>query len=104
MAEIRWHQQETNNVLKALDSYSEGLSQKPAEQRFQAQSPYALPNPSEHRLASIIIRQFTDDLILVLLAAALIFGFIGDLTDTVAILVIVLLNTALGSIQGYRNA
>lgn len=102
MVEVRWHQQEANDVLKALDSSSEGLSQKRAEQRLQAQGPNALPNPSEHSLASIVIGQFTDVLILVLLAAALISGFIGDLTDTVAILVIVLFNAIIGSVQGYR--
>jgi len=41
-------------------------------------------------------------MILILLAAATIAGIIGDLTDTIVILIIVLLNAFLGFIQEYR--
>jgi len=46
--------------------------------------------------------QFADVMILVLLAAAVISGFIGDPQDTIAILVIVLLNAVIGTVQEYR--
>lgn len=47
-------------------------------------------------------RQFTDLLILVLLAAALVAGIIGEPVDAIAILVIVVLNGIVGFIQEYR--
>ncbi|HHJ80297.1 MAG TPA: cation-translocating P-type ATPase, partial [Candidatus Tenderia electrophaga] len=46
--------------------------------------------------------QFRDFMIMVLLAAALISGLIGDVVDTIAILVIVLLNAVIGAVQEYR--
>ena len=46
--------------------------------------------------------QFTDFMIIVLVAAAVISGFIGEVIDTVAIVVIVLMNVTIGFIQEYR--
>ena len=46
--------------------------------------------------------QFTDFMILILLAAAIVAGLIGDATDTVVILAIVVLNAVVGFVQEYR--
>jgi Ca2+-transporting ATPase len=46
--------------------------------------------------------QFADFMILVLLAAALISGFIGEPMDTLAILVILMLNAVIGTVQEFR--
>ncbi|MBI2313396.1 MAG: cation-translocating P-type ATPase [Betaproteobacteria bacterium] len=46
--------------------------------------------------------QFTDFMIIVLMVAAVISGFIGEVADTIAILVIVVLNAVIGFIQEYR--
>jgi Ca2+-transporting ATPase len=50
----------------------------------------------------MLLDQFTDFMIVVLLAAAVVSGVIGDVTDTVVILVIVVLNAVIGFIQEYR--
>jgi Ca2+-transporting ATPase len=50
----------------------------------------------------MLLSQFKDVMILILLAAAIIAGLVGDLTDTIVILVIVLLNAFLGFFQEYR--
>jgi Ca2+-transporting ATPase len=50
----------------------------------------------------MILDQFKDFMIIVLLAAALISGFIGEATDTIAIIVIVALNAVIGFVQEYR--
>ncbi len=41
-------------------------------------------------------------MILVLIAAALLSGFLGELSDTIAIIVIVVLNAIIGFVQEYR--
>jgi P-type Ca2+ transporter type 2C len=46
--------------------------------------------------------QFTDFMILVLVAAAVISGLIGEAKDTIAIVVIVVLNAVIGFVQEYR--
>jgi len=50
----------------------------------------------------MFLDQFKDFMILVLIAAALVAGVIGEPADTIAIAVIVLLNAVLGFVQEYR--
>ncbi len=50
----------------------------------------------------MLLDQFTDFMILILLAAAIVAGLVGDVTDTVVILAIVVLNAVVGFIQEYR--
>jgi Ca2+-transporting ATPase len=50
----------------------------------------------------MFLDQFKDFMILVLIVAAVISGFIGELSDTIAIIVIVVLNAVIGFIQEYR--
>ena len=50
----------------------------------------------------LFARQFTDVLVLILLAAAVIAGAIGDLADALVTLFIVLLDAVVGCVQEYR--
>src|SRR5690606_14250497 len=50
----------------------------------------------------IFLSQFTDTMVLVLMAASVISGIIGDIADTITIMAIVFLNATLGFIQEYR--
>ncbi len=50
----------------------------------------------------IFLDQFKDFMILVLIAAAVISGIIGEPSDTMAIMVIVVLNAVIGFIQEFR--
>ena len=61
-----------------------------------------LPTSGCRSLWSLVVDQFSDFMILVLIAAALVSGVIGDLVDTLAILLIVLLNAAIGLVQAWR--
>jgi len=51
---------------------------------------------------TLLARQFADVMILVLLAAAVVAGLIGEPVDAIAILVIVALNATIGLVQEYR--
>src|SRR5581483_4542068 len=50
----------------------------------------------------IAAAQFKDFMVLILVVAAVVSGFIGDTGDTIVILAIVLLNAAIGFVQDYR--
>lgn len=50
----------------------------------------------------ILLNQFTDLMILILLAAAIISSLLGDLTDSIVIFAIVLINAIVGSVQEFR--
>ena len=51
---------------------------------------------------ALLVRQFTDLMIVVLLIAAVVAGLIGEVLDSIAILVIVVLNGVIGFFQEYR--
>ena len=79
-----------------------GLLEHEVVQRALQHGPNALPHGEGRSFWALLLEQFSDFMILVLLAAALISGVVGDLVDTLVILAIVLLNAAIGLIQAWR--
>ncbi len=97
-----WHSMETDEALQRLDSAGSGLTTASAQKRLSEHGPNAIPEKGRRSLLLMLLGQFSDFMIVVLLLAALISGFIGEPLDTVAILVIVLLNAIIGMVQEYR--
>ncbi|MBI3995567.1 MAG: HAD-IC family P-type ATPase, partial [Nitrospirae bacterium] len=97
-----WSHLEIEDVLRAAGSSRAGLSPAEAERRIIRHGPNLLAEENRRRIAPILLRQFTNVMTLILLAAAAIAGGMGDLVDAVMILVIVGLNAALGFSQEYR--
>jgi Ca2+-transporting ATPase len=79
-----------------------GLEQAEVVRRLEAEGPNQLPEGSRRSPARILLAQFTEFMVIVLVAAAVLAGVAGEPEDTVAILAIVLLNTLLGFVQEYR--
>ncbi len=98
-----WHCLPIAEVSKQLESdIAVGLTQVQAAERGAHYGPNAIQE-GEHRSPwRMVLDQFTDFMIIVLLVAAVISGFIGEVIDTIAILVIVLMNGIIGFIQEYR--
>ena len=99
---IYWHTLNRDDVLARLKSTLKGLSSGDAQKRLRDVGPNTLPDKSRRSLFKMVIGQFTDFMIVVLLIAAAISGFIGDIEDTIAILVIIILNAVIGVVQEYR--
>jgi Ca2+-transporting ATPase len=97
-----WHTVAPEEILRQFETSVEGLSTATARHRLAEHGPNALPEKRRRSLLMILLGQFSDFMIIVLLAAALISGLIGDPQDTIAILVIVLLNAIIGAIQEFR--
>jgi|TARA_R110002074_G_scaffold99392_1_gene214725 Ca2+-transporting ATPase len=87
-----WHSIDTNEVLQRLDSSATGLTTEGAQKRLAEHGPNTLPEKQARSLLTMVVGQFSDFMSVVLLIAALISGFIDEPQDTIAILVIVLLN------------
>ncbi|MBU6341100.1 MAG: cation-translocating P-type ATPase [Bacteroidetes bacterium] len=101
---MNWHVVPLNLVFERLNTRPSGLSQLEAEQLLQTQGPNLLVEPTQKPVWRLIVQQFEDIMILILVAAALVSGFIGDVKDTIVILIIVILNALIGFIQEYRAA
>jgi len=97
-----WHQREINEVIHELKSLPHGLSAEEARKRLEEYGPNELKEKKKKTPLYMFLDQFRDFMILVLIAAALISGTIGEVSDTIAIVVIVVLNALVGFVQEYR--
>lgn len=80
-----------------------GLSEKEAVQRLKTDGENILSEGKRSGAASIFLGQFKDVMVMILLAATVISVLLGEITDAVTIILIVLLNAILGFIQEYRT-
>lgn len=102
MPQVAWHSLAVEDVLQRLESSPDGLGQAEAQTRLDRQGPNRLPEAKGRSLLRMLLAQFSDFMIIILLLAALISGLIGELQDTIAILVIILLNAIIGVVQEFR--
>lgn len=80
-----------------------GLTAEEVQQRLLTYGPNALAaQPKAHPLR-ILLRQFSDVTVLILLAAAVISALLREYADAATIAVIVVLNAVLGFVQEYRT-
>ncbi|MCF7821158.1 MAG: cation-translocating P-type ATPase [Mariprofundaceae bacterium] len=102
MSPSAWHNIEADEALLKLDSSSTGLTTEAAQRRLAEHGLNTIPETAHRSLFAMLLGQFSDFMIMILLAAALISGFVGEPQDTIAILVIVLLNAIIGTAQEFR--
>ena len=96
------HTTSVDEVLGHIGSTPDGLTDAEAARRIAIIGGNTLPEGEVRSIAAMVLDQFKDFLILLLLGAALVSGFLGELADTIAILVIVALNAVIGVVQEYR--
>lgn len=99
---MNWHRLNIEEIFELLGSDLKGLSAAEAEEKLRQNGPNELQEGKKKSIAGILLAQFKDVMILILLAAAIVSGIIGDVTDTIVILIIVLLNAVIGFFQEYR--
>ena len=98
-----WHCLSSAEAATRLDSDPHrGLSTETAAAGLTQFGPNRLRETGRRHPLAMLAAQFTDFMILVLIAAAVIAGVIGEPQDSIAIVVIVLLNGILGFVQEYR--
>lgn len=93
-------EQEIADHLKT-DLHS-GLKSEEIAMRRKQHGYNELPEPKKISLFKLLLAQFSSFIILVLIAAAIIAGILGEWVDATAIGVIVLLNGIIGFFQEYR--
>ena len=97
---MKWYQLPVDEVERKLHVYTEkGLSHKQVEERRKQFGLNTLETSKRQPLWIIFMKQFQDFMVLILLAATLIAGMLGEYIDALAILIIVLLNGIIGFFQ-----
>jgi Ca2+-transporting ATPase len=102
MEPIHFHTLTPEQAFAALSTGPQGLSQASARERLEQYGPNELARVKKITAWRILVRQFANLLIAILLVATGISFFLGERLDAYVILAIVLACVVLGFIQEYR--
>jgi len=98
-----WHRLSTAAALQSLTvDPAQGLSAEEARRRLTQFGPNELEEKGGKHPLRILWEQISSTMVLILIAAAVVSGFLGKVTETAAIAAIVILFALLGFFQEYR--
>ncbi len=99
-----FHAQEHADVIATLGSDRHlGLRSGEAAARLARHGPNVLDEDPPRTILRLVVAQFTDFTILILIAAAGVSGILGDMTDMLMIFAIVAINGVVGGVQEFRS-
>lgn len=99
----QWFALEADEVVNTLQTNADrGLDEREASERAARFGPNELAKAPGTPLWRMFLDQFKDFMVLVLLAATAVSGFLGEYADAVTIMIIVIVNAILGCVQEYR--
>ncbi|HTK42417.1 MAG TPA: cation-translocating P-type ATPase [Gemmatimonadales bacterium] len=102
-AHTGWHAYSAEDTCRLLDvPFAVGLEPDEAARRLALHGSNAIVSARARGPLRMLLAQFTDFMVLLLLAAAILAAFLGEPQDIVAIIAIVVLNGVLGFVQEYR--
>ena len=95
-----YYQKSVTDTMKELSSnQSIGLTQEEAKSRYEKNGPNTLVEKKKKTKLSMFLSQLKDTMIYILFAAAAISIFLGEISDAIIILIVVLINATIGMIQ-----
>ncbi|WP_353626168.1 cation-transporting P-type ATPase [Bacillus sp. JCM 19041] len=97
---MKWYSMKPEEVeYKTNSNIVKGLNDKNVKKRLGTYGPNKLKEAPRPSAIATFLAQFKDFMVLVLLAATLVSGLIGEVLDAITIMFIVLLNGILGYVQ-----
>jgi Ca2+-transporting ATPase len=101
--QANWHTLSPEQILKQLATPSEsGLTSEEAAKRLQTYGPNQLAEAPGVTFWQMLIDQFNNFVVILLIVAAIISAILGDIEEAAAIMAIVILNATLGVVQERR--
>jgi len=97
-----WHIKTAEEAFEYLHSRAHGLTGEEAEKRLTENGPNKLPEGKADSLLVIFFRQFQSPLIYLLFVASMIIFVMGETVDGSIILIVLLFNAIVGTIQEGR--
>lgn len=97
------HTRPTTEVMEQLSTnLDQGLSSDDVERRLESYGPNELREEGKQSTLGLFLDQWKDFLIIILLVSSIISAVFGELLDTIAIGIILVLNASLGFYQEYK--
>ena len=95
----QYYLQTKDEVLKEFKTGSDRLSTKQAEENLAKYGKNALVEGKKKTAFQVFLEQFKDLMVIILIIAAVISAFTGDLESTLVIIAVLILNAILGTVQ-----
>lgn len=95
----QYYLQTKDEVLKEFKTSIDGLSTKQAEENLAKYGKNALVEGKKKTAFQVFLEQFKDLMVIILIIAAVISTFTGDLESTLVIIAVLILNAILGTVQ-----
>ena len=94
-----YYQQTASEVLEQVNGGPTPLDEEELRARQRRYGPNELAEGKKKSVPQIFLEQFRDFLVLILIAAAAVSGFLGDVESAVVILIVITMNAILGTVQ-----
>lgn len=98
-----WYQMTEQAVLERMHTSKNGLSFQEAKRLLEEKGENVLKEGKRKTTLQIFLEQFKDVLVIILIVAAVISMFSGNVESTVIIIAVIILNAILGTVQ-YKKA
>ncbi|KAA0547995.1 calcium-translocating P-type ATPase, SERCA-type [Bacillus sp. BGMRC 2118] len=97
---MKWYEMKSEDVERHVNTdYDQGLTSKEVKSRIEKFGYNELEEAEKPNMLLLFLEQFKDFMVLVLLAATLVSGLLGEYIDAIAIIAIVIINAFLGFFQ-----
>lgn len=97
-----WHALERDEAISVMESSLEGLSTEEAKSRLLHYGANQIYSKKKDGLIKLLWRQINNPLIWVLLGSTVVAILIGNITDGLVVLSVIVVNTIIGFIQEYK--
>jgi calcium-translocating P-type ATPase len=97
-----WYRKSIEEVYDHFKTSKQGLSSIDASERLKVQGKNVLPKSNEITLFKVILDQFNNPIIYILLVAIVLSLILGEYVDAIFIIVVILLDVFLGTHQEWR--
>ena len=95
-----YYRESKEEVLKELGANEQqGLTNKAAQEKLAQVGPNALVEGKKKSVVEVFLEQFKDLMVIILIVAAVISAFTGNLESTAVIIVVLIINAILGTVQ-----
>lgn len=95
----QYYSQSKEELFHGLETTIEGISHEEAKKRQEKYGKNELQEGDRKSVFRVFLEQFADFLVIILMIAAVVSMFLGDIEGSVVILVIITINAILGTVQ-----
>ena len=101
-SDIKWHAHNLDDVLSKLNTTIGGLTEEEATERLETYGYNEFEGEEELTPFKLLLQQFINPLVAVLIFAAFFSIFAGKVVDTIVVIVVIIANAIIGFYQEFK--